>query len=612
MDPTSEIPTSESTTRSVLLDRTFQNLKSLDQMINVIEEQEEALLEYTESCDFPFRDIILQDLELDQRERLEDVRTSLRGMFDTLARPMIRPLRITDLPDEILVQIFEQVRGWEEDDMDSMVIGDKVFVGTEGDEDNAGSHEYLYDMKAEEFRDGIRNIEHIRLTCQKFCEISSHLLIPSLYVEMQPQSVARLEAISQHPTIGPGVRTVRALLHYYDARQAGDIGFFGLHGYAMVETMLAGLRYMTPENMSEEHRQTLLNAGEAAAQAFDSIFSREESSEEVEVEGDEQKRRHQSLLRRAHEEYRSRFEAQEALRRGGNFSRRVAAAMARMPVARRLEFHDIRYCAGESFQIERVEDDDHVFQMLLRPAEWFREKPHDTSGPPIEIMTELPIYLHRAGIQLATLTIDIQMNRYTSLMDGDIDTTELSAAMQGLKLFKYRPKLDRMWFDNDPADFQPLLLFLHSVLDTASIRRICLEHHAVFPRILAAFDLGPVMVFRQWPNLEALSLRRTAFHLKDLESLLRRHSPALQALRLDRVYLLSGTWAEVLDLMRTAGLRFLGVWYPSDPEGKALCTDSNVFAPDEATEMSPANRYICGYTDENPIRLAGETETIVA
>lgn len=609
MDSISE--ESSSAVRSVLLDGAFQNLKILDQMMGVIEEQDRIFSEHEQACrsTFPSGHSIFKSI-YDQKNALAGVMTSLRQMFDTLAEPMIRPLQITDLPDEILVQIFEQARGWEVEDMNSMVIANprsadaseagSVVTDDESslDMNNNEGSTYRYDIEARKFQEGIRNIERIRLTCRKFCEISSHLLIPSLYVEMQPDSLARLEEIAQHPTIGPGVRTVRALLHYYDATQAEDLSSFGMYGYAMVESKLASLRNEMPTNMTAKHWQTLLDTGEAAELAFHSISHEEESSEAV---LDEQKSKYQSLLRRAHEEYRSRFEAQEALRSEGNFSRRVAAAMARLPVARRLEFHDIRYCERESFQIEKVEDDDHIFQMLLQPTEWYLGRSNEQVGLPIEIIPELPVYIHRAGIQLATLTIEIPINRYAGLLEGNIDTTELSAAMQGLKFFKYRPKLDREWMESETTDFKPLVLFLHSVLDTASIRKIALDHHMIFPRALSEFDVGPVMTFRQWPNLESVSLTRTAFHLKDLQSFLQTASPVLQEQRLKFVYLLSGTWAEALDALRAADVPVISLWSPRDPEGDALQHDSDVFIPD-SDGVYPVNRYISRATGQNPIR----------
>ncbi|KAK0743833.1 hypothetical protein B0T18DRAFT_431034 [Schizothecium vesticola] len=47
----------------------------------------------------------------------------------------------------------------------------------------------------------VRSYRRCRLTCRRFCDIASAFLIPTLTVSMSPESLARLEAISQHPVI---------------------------------------------------------------------------------------------------------------------------------------------------------------------------------------------------------------------------------------------------------------------------------------------------------------------------------------------------------------------------------------------------------------------------
>ncbi|KAF7955200.1 uncharacterized protein EAE97_000459 [Botrytis byssoidea] len=65
------------------------------------------------------------------------------------------------------------------------------------------------DQWNEEFKESVTTIQEMRLVCRRICNISSHFLLPTVRVELSAQSLARLDMISRHPTIGKGVRTAR-------------------------------------------------------------------------------------------------------------------------------------------------------------------------------------------------------------------------------------------------------------------------------------------------------------------------------------------------------------------------------------------------------------------
>ena len=56
---------------------------------------------------------------------------------------------------------------------------------------------------------------------------------------------------------------------------------------------------------------------------------------------------------------------------------------------------------------------------------------------------------------------------------------------------------------------------------------------------------------RAWPKLRTVSLSRVALRLEDLEAFVKRGcAPELRSVRLQRVKLLSGTWAQVAEVLK--------------------------------------------------------------
>lgn len=98
--------------------------------------------------------------------KLEERRDTIRLAINEQLRPLLRPLTVLDLPDELLRHIFEYAEG------------------------DLG----MFDLFFLEFRTGdIELVKNLRLTCKRFCDTSSHLLKYYVKVEMTPQSIAYLK-----------------------------------------------------------------------------------------------------------------------------------------------------------------------------------------------------------------------------------------------------------------------------------------------------------------------------------------------------------------------------------------------------------------------------------
>lgn len=112
-------------------------------------------------------------------------------------------MHILDLPDEILLEIFEHVEDF--------------------DANFPFPHE---DFLRDDEREDVRSL---RLVCRRFADASSQLLVRVVRVHANEPSIARLEAISRHPTIAKGVRFVRVVFHLYNASFADFDWFFISH-----------------------------------------------------------------------------------------------------------------------------------------------------------------------------------------------------------------------------------------------------------------------------------------------------------------------------------------------------------------------------------------------
>ncbi|OAA72654.1 hypothetical protein LEL_08438 [Akanthomyces lecanii RCEF 1005] len=118
---------------------------------------------------------------------------------NALSRPFLRSLSIMNLPEETLLGVLELVEGFDPD----LPVS--------------------YGMS-----EGRRDIQNVRLVCQRFCELGSQLLVRRVRVSPNEASLAPLRAVSRHPTIPRGVRAVRVGLQF-ETSALGDLGTFFSH-----------------------------------------------------------------------------------------------------------------------------------------------------------------------------------------------------------------------------------------------------------------------------------------------------------------------------------------------------------------------------------------------
>jgi hypothetical protein len=328
------------------------------------------------------------------------------------------------------------------------------------------------------------------------------------------------------------------------------------------------------------------------------------------------------LLERAYFGYQKKFADQEMLREEGTFVRTIAAAFARMPTATKFEMRD------DDFDILRrtpnifaqADDNEAVIQATLSPLRWEEARLHGLGEPPAEMIIQLPVAIYKAGVLLSGLDIEVSPpNDCTILAPIEDDRACLTAAVQNLKEFGFGTRNGEpasFWQARTKDELESLGSLLTAFLDTDSIQRMRLDFNFLWDeQSPPSFSLASIINLRQWPNLESVRLLAVPLHLKELERFVDRLGTSLRYMTVETMYLLSGTWAEGLDILRRA--RDCDDF--EDPRGLEMEELSKeerqkIFGKDYekggSYVRSKAELYIRGWRHENPLRQDREMSDV--
>lgn len=104
------------------------------------------------------------------------------------------------LPEEVLLEIFEHVAAFYDNKPNARKLGCSSSP--------TWDHQFPNDSEGPAW-----SIMAVRLTCRRFCALSSHLLIRSLQIDMSDSSLELLNNISTHPVFSKSVRALRVSIH---------------------------------------------------------------------------------------------------------------------------------------------------------------------------------------------------------------------------------------------------------------------------------------------------------------------------------------------------------------------------------------------------------------
>lgn len=270
------------------------------------------------------------------------------------------------------------------------------------------------------------------------------------------------------------------------------------------------------------------------------------------------------VLRTAHREYQRLFDIQARLLEDGGFVQAFASAISQMPHIKSLVIEeDYSYYHAPNPQRQPMYKAIHDPNALC----WTYLEPMNTSDAnkygldlswSMNLILNILAAIPAAWPSLRYVEISIGRVGDAALLTSSPNTRQrisiLSKQLRGVSIsFK---ALQRGFIANTESDFYQLLL---EISDTDSLKDIHINLGAINTEESKAFDIGPVLNRHKRPGLTKLGLRGVAIHANELELFTSSLRPIgylngcyFPGVNFDllALHLLSGTWAEVLDLLR--------------------------------------------------------------
>lgn len=549
----------------------------------------------------------IRGAEFDVLER-EVAQASIRRRIAAMAHDQVRHLSVLDLPDEILVDIFRYVESaqlpW-------------------------GGHHAWGDGK---------DIVNARQVCRRFCRAASEFLVRRICVEPNNASLARLDEVSRHPAIAAGVWHVQLVLRLYNPSFASMRDFAIYHAHvldAQIETWLASqtdhedaagqaapavenaayfgytLRRLVAapaspvdtlpdiDTLPDDLRRL---AGIAPASQFDLLPDDILPNDKTAME----------WLGQAHREYLRLVEEQELLLGEGRFAQILGSAVARMPRARHLEIVDMDRpepeLLGSDVGLWAAMD-----EYMRRPmgGEGAVSCNHLGIQPPsYQCVVDVLNGVRGGGAWLETVATSLHSLGLVGSMAPTLDShRELASGLQKLTRFECK-----IWAEMGPESVDDVEKFVRACIDTPSLEYISidLKHHSESE---PSVDMGNVMGATNRKLLSSLWLCRVDFHLDDLKVFLNHLTHERVSLSMADLYLLSGTWKELLDILRDkAGKKWLR--RPSGQELEDMSPEDyySIFRGEDGGGIAQLyiSKELSGWSAPNPIQALEDRQAAAA
>lgn len=442
---------------------------------------------------------------------LSEAQTDLHEDLGSLSRPLTHPLKIHNLPDEPLMNIFNNIR-------------DRT------------------------------DIKNLRLSSRRLNETSSHLLMDTLHVSPNPSSLERLDKVSRHPTISRGIRRLVASVDVYNADAARDLALFTTNCILELQAHIPRREHGRFEAFG------ILKSWDKFRETF--VYPRNDGAHVNE--------HHACAMYNGWLRFKRLHDDQQSILRSGHYTQGIASAVGRMTRLDGLVIKDrSRSCAGgegSSPSILRkvegsVTDPTRLVEDLtFYTLSWERARRRGVENQPTRLLYQIPLAIHNAGSSLAHLKFDLTAPHSFQLdMDSD-EMTKLRSFAQGLKSFNFSVRVEPKGFTRpirDALQVENLHKFLTAFtrsenLDSAALDFAFQEKHFFYANRLQDPDrtsIGPVLV--DWHQPREVHLKNCAITLEELRAFVGLHRKEPAVLGLWYVYLLDGDWADAAELLRS-------------------------------------------------------------
>lgn len=404
-----------------------------------------------------------------------------------------------------------------------------------------------------------REIMNLRLTCRRFSDCSSHLLLRHISVEFNMKSLSHLEEVSRHPTIRRGIRGVQFRMSFYSSLMANDIYKFAEHKIGQLRGQMQRMpsafiyRHLKPKKIQESIR-----IGSSIVRTWENFAGGGSTNDEAGL----------ILLRQCHADYKRLFTVQEEMRCNGTYTRLVTAALAMLPNAKIFQVCD---SDPQMPFFHTADKNTDIIQTLNTPNGWEESKLSKLGDPPTEFLLQLPVIL--AGVTDCSLNYQIVWEHYPSIPAPSSEVFQsIKVAAKNLKSLRYfRGRHQFTTNDPLPNNFEEayaLKKILNALLSSEIIEEILINFSFFLDDgcLPLTTSLYPFVFPRNFPKLQILALCDFTVHLAELREMLGSSNPSLVSVSLTKPFLLSGTWREGLEIIRRASLKERNLNNPAGAE----------------------------------------------
>lgn len=534
----------------------------------------------------------------------EELQAAARHRFELRARSLRQGRTgIMDFPDEVLMIIFENFR---------LPMDFPIFPPYPGDN-----------------KDDITTIKNIRLTCLRFRQNSSHLLVRYLNVSPDVSSLNHLERISSHPEISRGERILRIDLRYYSAAIAADFQAFSTMCY---ERLSRELGWLTEQAQYEDTPQcrylptgmTLESAKVSITGMLHILSLWEPFRNGTHIEESAHLHEVALALRRGHRRYRKLFQQQDRILQDGHFARAVAAAASKSKVWLFMSDTDREICFGnDRYELQREKLGRLDFMLIANPYRlqydltpmikpqhsWLADG-NAAEEVPNSLLYEIPLAMRTAEVNLVGFEVNMHCPHSLNLDISKEQLSDLTEVTKDLKTFKFctRKLLGRR---TDPVpraeDLTGFYAYLRATMGPRLVPNLHLELANGFglPDGIQ-FPIKPLLGSLDWHGLKSAVLEHVDVDLQDLKNIMGMLQPGTRLVLKD-IRLGSGTWAAALDSLRSKVSRDSWLAYPKGAECDLMTAMEYANAFCEFYGSSRATLYITSVEGvENPLRNYNE------
>ncbi|SPO04392.1 uncharacterized protein DNG_07077 [Cephalotrichum gorgonifer] len=268
------------------------------------------------------------------------------------------PLKVTDLPTDILREIFDYFK-------DARMA-------------RPGRVDWTWSKSYDDLTKKRQAVLSSRLVCRRLRDMASPLLLPTVRVKLERESLSRFEEISRIPEVAASVRGIEIVLSCRSGELATDLGRFITHRKEDIRIV----RDVEPHFAEIE-------------QAWDDYLK----DPTVDTVGN----KYQTLLRESFSEYKRRHDEQMELVESGTFVDTIASAVSRMPLFGSLLFDDADIYAGHLTPDER--EAPSLSLALTAAKSWTALEAMSVELTAARVLSDLPIAIHKAGVSLRELCV---------------------------------------------------------------------------------------------------------------------------------------------------------------------------------------------------------------